>query len=82
MDLTLVEYAQHKIHGNRRGKNQDMLVAQRVLEGGRRTLKGALNVLRHSQFVPDLFTASMASPSEAFGARLNESVMTGNWHWW
>ncbi len=24
----------------------------------------------------------MASPSEAPGARLNESVITGNWPWW
>src|ERR1039458_1760993 len=29
-----------------------------------------------------LFTASTASPSEASGARLNESVTTGNWPWW
>src|SRR5205823_1374977 len=28
------------------------------------------------------FTALTASPSEAFGARLNESVTTGNWPWW
>ncbi len=29
-----------------------------------------------------LFTASTASPSDAFGARLKESVITGNWPWW
>src|ERR1022692_4207701 len=29
-----------------------------------------------------LFTALTASPSEASGARLNESVTTGNWPWW
>src|SRR5580658_5331097 len=29
-----------------------------------------------------IFTALTASPSEAFGARLKESVTTGNWPWW
>src|SRR5665213_112225 len=29
-----------------------------------------------------LLTASIAVPSEALGARLNERVMTGNWPWW
>src|ERR1039457_6548062 len=29
-----------------------------------------------------LFTALTASPSDASGARLNESVITGNWPWW
>ena len=29
-----------------------------------------------------LFTAVTASPSEAPGARLKESVTTGNWPWW
>src|SRR5215475_4997119 len=29
-----------------------------------------------------LFTASTASPSDAPGARLNESVITGNCPWW
>ena len=29
-----------------------------------------------------LFTAFTASPSEASGARLKESVTTGNWPWW
>src|SRR5579862_2157874 len=28
------------------------------------------------------FTAFTASPSEASGARLKESVTTGNWPWW
>src|ERR1700690_2881714 len=28
------------------------------------------------------FTAFTASPSAAPGARLNESVTTGNWPWW
>src|SRR5215469_16116568 len=27
------------------------------------------------------FTESIASPSEALGARLNDSVTTGNWPW-
>src|SRR5215472_9194835 len=29
-----------------------------------------------------LFTALTASPNDALGARLNESVITGNWPWW
>src|SRR5215469_205074 len=29
-----------------------------------------------------LFTESMAAPSDACGARLNERVTTGNWPWW
>ena len=29
-----------------------------------------------------LFTAFTASPRDALGARLNESVTTGNWPWW
>src|ERR1019366_10608287 len=29
-----------------------------------------------------LSTAVMASPSAAFGARLNDTVMAGNWPWW
>src|SRR5271157_5476653 len=29
-----------------------------------------------------LLTASTASPNEAPGARLNDSVTTGNWPWW
>ncbi len=29
-----------------------------------------------------LFTALTASPREAPGARLKESVTTGNWPWW
>ena len=28
------------------------------------------------------FTAETASPSETPGARLNDSVTTGNWPWW
>src|ERR1700733_760298 len=29
-----------------------------------------------------LSTAAMALPSAAFGARLNDTVMAGNWPWW
>ena len=29
-----------------------------------------------------LSTAVMASPRAAFGARLNDTVMAGNWPWW
>ena len=29
-----------------------------------------------------LSTAEMASPSEEFSARLNETVIAGNWPWW
>src|SRR5208282_200858 len=29
-----------------------------------------------------LSTAVMAFPSAAFGARLNDTVMAGNWPWW
>src|SRR6478609_1715058 len=29
-----------------------------------------------------LFTALTASPSDAFGARWNDKVITGNWPWW
>ena len=29
-----------------------------------------------------LLIASVASPSDASGARLNEIVTTGNWPWW
>src|ERR1700733_14983605 len=29
-----------------------------------------------------LSTAVIASPSAAFGARLNDTVMAGNWPWW
>src|ERR1035441_2400206 len=29
-----------------------------------------------------LSTTAMASPSAAFGTRLNDTVMAGNWPWW
>ena len=29
-----------------------------------------------------LSTAAMALPSAAFGARLNDTVIAGNWPWW
>src|SRR5271155_1342994 len=51
MDVTLVENAEHDVHRDERGQNQDRLVAQRSLKRGGRALKGRLNTERHSDIL-------------------------------
>ena len=83
MDVALVEHAEHDVHRDDRGEDQQQLVGERRAERQRRALEA-----RSARWPAGrarccaVSIASTASPSEAPGARLNEIVAAGNWPRW
>ena len=70
---------EHDVDSDQRSQNQQRLVGERVLEGRRGALEIRLHAGREMQvFARTLSMAVMAVPSDAFGARLNETVTDGN----
>ena len=47
MDVAFVEYAEHDVDGNERRQDQDWLVGQRSLKGGRCSLEAGIDACRH-----------------------------------
>ena len=83
MDVALVENAQNDVHRHQRRQNQNRLVGQRSYERLRQCpgKPPASRAVRASLFLPSE-SASTASPSAAFGARLKETVVAGNCPMW
>ena len=83
VDVAFVQHAQHDVDRDQRGQDQQRLLRQRGLKGLGRALEAGLDAGR--QVRGPAWPArwpSTASPSETPGARLKESVTTGNWPWW
>ena len=68
---------EHDIDGDQGGQNEQRLIGQRGLKGGRGSLEVGLQARRHIISFRT-FDHEMASPSEEFSARLNETVIAGN----
>ena len=82
MDVALVEHAQHDVDRDQRGQDQQRLVGQRILERRGRALEAGLDARAACRSrCSALLIAFTASPSETPGARLNDSVTTGNCPW-
>ena len=83
MDEALVKHAENDVDSDQSGENEQRFVGERIVERRRSALEiglqagGKLKVLR-----PTLSMSVMAVPSEAFGARLNDTVTEGNCPWW
>ena len=82
VDVALVEHAEHDVDRHQRGQDQQRLVGQRVLKRLRGALEARLDARREADLAArPAWIAFTASPSETPGARLNESVTTGNCPW-
>ena len=78
MNVALVQNSQHDVNRDQRGENQDWFVGERILESCGGALEHALDAGRHVRGrALTLLMPSTASPSEAPGARLKDSVTTG-----
>ena len=83
MDVAFIQHAQHDVDRDQRRQNQNRLVGQRGLKRRRRALERRLQCWPACPAPPcALSIAVTASPSEAPGARLKDSVTTGNCPWW
>ena len=81
MNVAFIQHSQHDVYGNDGGHNQPGLGGKRILKRGGRSLKRGVNARRQLNFLLRLLNRLVASPRETPGARLNESVTTGNWPW-
>ncbi len=78
MDEALVEHAEHDVHRGDGGGDEQQFVRERRAERRRGALIGHDEALGQPMSFLACSIASIASPSEAFGARLNEIVVAGN----
>ena len=77
MDKALVQHAQDDVDGHKAARRA--APRKRILEAGRRALKSRLKVAGMSISSAPV-DSGIASPSEAQGARLKETVTEGNAH--
>ena len=77
MNVTLIQHAQHDVDGNQGGQNQQRLVGERASKAPPFP-ENSPGHGRHAQLLRAALMALTASPSDAPGAKLNETVTTGN----
>ncbi len=82
VDEALVEHAQHDVHHQDRRGQQQQLVGEVVAERKRGALERRADAGGHLDLALGLLITSTAAPSEAPGARLNDTVLAGNCAWW
>ena len=81
VDEALIEDAEHDVDGDQRGENQQRFVGERVLERRRGALEIGLQAGGKVKVLGNLVDVLIAVPSDALGARLNETVTEGNCPW-
>ena len=78
VDEALVQDAQHDVDRDQRGQDEQRFVGQRILEEAAVPWKPACRLAGMFISFCTLSMAEIALPSEASGARLNETVTEGN----
>ena len=81
MHVALVKHAEHDVHGQQRGRDEQRLAGERLLEGAGGTGKRTVNGCRHVDVLHGLVHRRVASLKDMSGCRLNESVVDANRPW-
>ena len=82
MDVAFVQHAKHDVDRDQRRQDQQPLIGQGVLKRRAEPWNSACMPAGNVNWSLRRLMTSTASPREAPGARLKESVTTGNWPWW